>query len=103
MIKQLVDDKLAGISNSIISAKFHNTIIALIKDIVTRIKNKYNIKKVVLSGGTFQNRYLLTHVENKLINKKFEVYSHSKVPSNDGGIALGQLAIAAKMREIKCA
>jgi len=55
---------------------------------------------VVLSGGVFQNTYLLENIEKQLIASKLKVYTHSKVPSNDGGIALGQLAIAAKRRTV---
>jgi len=57
------------------------------------------LKKVVLSGGTFQNRYLLETTEKLLTDMGFEVYTQSDLPSNDGGIALGQLAIAANLRE----
>jgi hydrogenase maturation protein HypF len=56
----------------------------------------------VLSGGVFQNKYLLEGTEKLLRKNNFEVYSHQAVTSNDGGIALGQLAIAAKRRALKC-
>jgi hydrogenase maturation protein HypF len=91
----------AGIEKSCISAKFHNTIVKLNVDIAKRIKEKTTLNKVVLSGGSFQNRILLERSENELIKNGFEVYSQSEIPSNDGGIALGQLAIAAKQRSIK--
>ena len=54
--------------------------------------------KVVLSGGTFQNKYLPSQLENKLSDNGFEVFTSSKIPSNDGGIALGQLIIGAKLK-----
>jgi hydrogenase maturation protein HypF len=51
-----------------------------------------------LSGGTFQNKYLLETLENKLAKDNFTVFTHSRVPCNDGGIALGQLAVAARIK-----
>ena len=53
---------------------------------------------MVLSGGTFQNRYFSERTEIKLEDCGFNVYTNSLVPCNDGGISLGQLAIAAKRR-----
>jgi len=95
-IKQIVIDLKHQIPLSEISAKFHNTIISVIFDVAIENRKLYQINKVVLSGGTFQNKYLLENVENLLIKNNFEIYSHRKVPTNDGGISLGQLAIAAK-------
>jgi len=97
-IKGIVEDVLNFVETSVIAAKFHNTIIVAIVEVVCFARSKYNLNKVVLSGGVFQNRYLLENAENLLKENKFEVYTHSKVPSNDGGIALGQLAVAAKSR-----
>jgi hydrogenase maturation protein HypF len=54
---------------------------------------------VVLSGGVFQNARLLTGLIPALAARGFEVYSHRLVPTNDGGIALGQAVIAAKSIE----
>ena len=85
-----------------IATKFHNTIISVIFECLKDIRDQEGIHKVVLSGGVFQNRYLLTGVESILGSNGFKVYSHSAIPSNDGGIALGQLVIAAKRRELKC-
>ncbi len=83
-----------------ISAKFHNTLIAINLHISKLLREETGINKVVLSGGSFQNAYLLKHTEQILINQGFEVYSQEQVPSNDGGIALGQLAIAAKRKQL---
>lgn len=88
-----------GESVGIISAKFHNTIIKVVERIVEKIQQETGLKKVVLSGGTFQNRYLLENLEPRLRKSGFEVYTQNLIPSNDGGIALGQLAIAAKRRK----
>jgi hydrogenase maturation protein HypF len=100
VIRGIVDDLETGISLANISTKFHNTLATIILDTIRMISKTTGIHKVVLSGGVFQNKYLLEETENRLISHTFEVYSHQKVPSNDGGIALGQAVIAAKRREL---
>ncbi|MGQ1784940.1 carbamoyltransferase HypF [Saccharicrinis sp. GN24d3] len=94
-IAQILKDLKSNVPVSIISARFHQTIIEVILKIVTLLQQKYGINHVILSGGTFQNRYLLEHLEHQLQNIGFKVYTNRKVPPNDGGIALGQIAIAA--------
>jgi hydrogenase maturation protein HypF len=101
-IREIVDDLGAGTSISDICRKFHNTIISVIFETVQTIRRDEGIQKVVLSGGVFQNKYLLEGVEELLKEINFEVFTHSAVPSNDGGIALGQMAVAAKRREKGC-
>ncbi len=96
---QMINDLKNDRSRSDIAMAFHNTIIDLVVKISTKIKNETNIEKVALSGGSFQNRILLEGCENQLKSNGFKVYSQSAIPSNDGGIALGQIAIAAKLRE----
>lgn len=97
IVKDLREGKPAGL----IAAKFHNTMLALFVDLAKRMRKESGINKVVLSGGTFQNRYLLENSIQLLENLGFEVFSHRQVPSNDGGIALGQLAVAAALRREK--
>ena len=82
------------VTSSIISAKFHNTVVRIINDVINQIKKDTGINKVVLSGGVFQNTYLLEKSTRILTENKFEVYTNHLVPPNDGGIALGQLIIA---------
>lgn len=95
---EILNDFKNKITINKISIKFHNTIISIIFEIVMILSKKYNLKKVVLSGGSFQNRYLTENIISKLSEKDLEIYYHSKVPSNDAGISLGQLAIASKRR-----
>jgi hydrogenase maturation protein HypF len=102
MLKEMMADVSAGINTSIIATKFHNTIISVIFESVKRLREVSGINKVVLSGGVFQNKYLLEGAIAALSGDLFEVYTHESVPSNDGGIALGQLAIASKRRSIQC-
>jgi hydrogenase maturation protein HypF len=101
-IKGIVADVLNGLEKMTIATKFHNTIILAIFDNVNAIRKKSGINKVVLSGGVFQNRYLSEGTMDLLLKNNFEVYSHSSVPANDGGLALGQLAVASKRRELLC-
>jgi hydrogenase maturation protein HypF len=101
-IRGIVDDILKGIDKATIATKFHNTIILAIFESVTAIRQNEGIGKVVLSGGVFQNKYLLERTIEILQKNNFKVYSHATVPTNDGGIALGQLAVASKRRELQC-
>ncbi len=99
LIEEIVNDAKRKCPNNIIAAKFHNTIVAIIVDLAEKMRAETGINKVVLSGGVFQNRYLLEKSEDLLAEKNFTVYSNIRVPANDGGICLGQIAIAAKRRE----
>jgi len=101
-IKEIVQDVIQGTDLSLISTKFHNTIISIIFESVKLITKKEKINKIVLSGGVFQNKYLLENIELLLKRSGMIVYTHEKVPSNDGGIALGQLIVAAERRTLKC-
>jgi hydrogenase maturation protein HypF len=80
----------------VISAKFHNTIAQVILEVSEKMRNEFFLDKVVLSGGVFQNKYLLEKSIYKLTQRKFKVYTNHQVPVNDGGISLGQLVIASK-------
>ncbi|MCX6286666.1 MAG: carbamoyltransferase HypF, partial [Bacteroidetes bacterium] len=101
-LRGIINEIGLGVDPSIIATKFHNTITSIIFETVNGIRFRGGINKVVLSGGVFQNKYLLEGTEALLRKNNFEVFSHAAVPTNDGGIALGQLAVAAKRREIKC-
>jgi hydrogenase maturation protein HypF len=102
MIRAIVEDITSGTDRAIISTKFHNTIILTIFGFAETTRLNKRLNKVVLSGGVFQNKYLLEGAIKILQKTNFEVYTHAAVPSNDGGIALGQLAVASKRRELKC-
>lgn len=98
MFHQIISDMEHHVSTGEISAKFHNTIASVILAVSKKLREETGITKVVLSGGSFQNRYLLGLAEIILREQKFSVFAHSRIPSNDGGISLGQMAIAAKRR-----
>jgi len=98
--EKIIIDIKAGTDKQLISAKFHNTIVELVVGMSMKIKEETGLKKVALSGGSFQNRIILEKSESRLTEKGFSVFTQSEIPSNDGGIALGQLAIAAKRRSL---
>lgn len=90
MILAILGD-LPQIPISIISQKFHHTLINSIINIAQIINQKIPTEKIVLSGGCFQNKYLLENSLKKLQDNHFIPYWHKKIPPNDGGIALGQI------------
>lgn len=100
VIRTMVEDLRAEVPVSAISAKFHNTLISVIHTEVRKMKDKYGTQKVILSGGVFQNKYLLEETEKRLADD-FKVFSPHLIPANDAGIALGQLAVAAKKLNLK--
>jgi len=80
-----------------VSARFHNTLAGAIVEVCRRISQESGLRRVCLSGGTFQNVRLTASTVAGLRAAGFEVFLHSRVPPNDGGIALGQAAIAAEL------
>ncbi|AJA46816.1 carbamoyltransferase HypF [Clostridium pasteurianum DSM 525 = ATCC 6013] len=94
IIMEIIKDKLSGEQKGIISDKFHNTIIKFSKDICRLIREDTGIDEVALSGGVFQNSYLLKNLRDELENENFVVYTNKLIPANDGGVSLGQIVIA---------
>jgi hydrogenase maturation protein HypF len=100
MFTEIIKDLSRNVELGLISARFHNTISDSIVKGAEILKRETGLNKVVLSGGTFQNRYLTHRTENKLSTLGFKVYGNHSIPCNDGGISLGQLAIAGKRRKL---
>ena len=92
MIPEMLIDLQRGQPAGNISAKFHNT---LTESIVAAAR-KVGEPKIVLTGGCFQNRYLVERSVGRLLDAGFKPYWHQRVPPNDGGIALGQVVAAAR-------
>lgn len=90
----MIEHILREISNktdpSVISSKFHNTL----THIILRVAQLLGENKIILSGGCFQNVFLLQKSVELLEQKGYKVYWHQRIPPNDGGISLGQIAIA---------
>ena len=94
IIRSVVEDLLDGVSTGTVSAKFHLAVVNLIVSLARRAREEYRLNRVALSGGVFQNMFLLEKTCLLLAREGFEVFTHSRVPPNDGGISLGQAAIA---------
>lgn len=94
MFTEIVRDILAKRPPQEIAWRFHRTVTEIIVALCCHIRQESGIKKVVLSGGVFQNTLLLRQTVEELEKELFDVYTHSLVPSNDGGIALGQAVMA---------
>ncbi|HEX5733009.1 MAG TPA: carbamoyltransferase HypF [Blastocatellia bacterium] len=94
VVRRVVEDLLDGISSATVSAKFHLSVANLIASVAERIRDDRRLNRVALSGGVFQNMFLLESACRLLRASGFEVFTHSRVPPNDGGISLGQAAIA---------
>ena len=102
IVRGIVRDLIDGIPSPKISGKFHRTIARIIVETCDAIRCGEELNRVVLSGGVFQNIFLLSLVTKGLKDSGFETYTHHLVPTNDGGISLGQ-AVIAHMRLFQCA
>jgi hydrogenase maturation protein HypF len=85
----------AGVTDPVIAARFHNGVVDAISRSCAVLAERTGVRTVALSGGVFQNLLLLDRVVSTLEGNAFRVLTHSRVPTNDGGISLGQAAIAA--------
>jgi hydrogenase maturation protein HypF len=80
-----------------IAAMFHNTIAQVILETSRQIRSKTSLGRIILSGGVFQNKYLLEKTVRLLRRDRFRIHTNHQVPANDGGISLGQLVITSKL------
>jgi len=94
LLEEVLNDVRSGVPVHEIGLRFHETIAHVIKDVSARVAAETGISRVALSGGCFQNRLLLRRALPLLREAGLEVLLHSQVPCNDGGISLGQAAIA---------
>ncbi len=84
-----------GASAETIARRFHTAVVDLVEDVCTRLRARFELDRVVLSGGVFANAVLVREIPERLGARGFAVFTHHRVPPNDGGLCLGQLAIAA--------
>ena len=94
VIRSVVQDLIEHTPASLISGRFHSAVSSLIVTMAQMIRERHNLNRVVMSGGVFQNVVLLNAACEKLGKAGFQVFTHKRVPANDGGICLGQAAIA---------
>ena len=92
MIRAVLDDRRSGVAVGRIARRFHNGLAQMAVDTAQRS----GTSRVVLSGGCFQNGLLTERVRRRLLQEGFTVYTHREVPPGDGGIALGQVFVAAQ-------
>jgi hydrogenase maturation protein HypF len=93
VILNIIEDLGRGVDKHVISTKFHNTVAAAIIHVALKLSLINNIRKIILSGGVFQNLYLLGKVMENLKAEGLSVYINEMVPCNDAGISLGQAYI----------
>jgi hydrogenase maturation protein HypF len=84
------------------AARFHNTVVAGIVRVCEWVREERGLKRVALSGGVFQNEWILSRTTAALRERGFAVFTNTFVPPNDGGLALGQVAIAAERMKRPC-
>jgi hydrogenase maturation protein HypF len=94
-VRAIVDDIQQGVAAQQIALRFHVTIAELLATACLQVRESTGLDRVALSGGVFQNRLLLEYLLKRLEAIAFRVYINRRVPPNDGGLALGQLAVAA--------
>ncbi len=95
LFRNLIADIHSGASISKISARFHNGLAELSRQVCVEIRRETGINEVALSGGVWQNVALLKQVIRHLHEDGFDVYFHHQVPANDGGLSLGQALVGA--------
>jgi hydrogenase maturation protein HypF len=95
MFRAIVSNMQEGVPASQIASRFHRSITELLATVCFGAREQTGLNVVALSGGVFQNRLLLEQLVTRLEEMAFQVYVNRRVPPNDGGISLGQLAVAA--------
>ena len=98
LIGEILADMNAGIPDSSIAYRFHATVAAGATELCLQLAASSGLERVILSGGVFQNRLLTEMIYTALSHKGLNVFTHHLVPPNDGGIALGQAAIAGRRK-----
>jgi hydrogenase maturation protein HypF len=95
MVQAIVSDIQQGVSMPQIAARFHRSMAGLLAAACFEARQRTGLNVVALSGGVFQNQLLLEQLVSRLEEMTFQVYINRRVPPNDGGVSLGQLAVAA--------
>ena len=102
-IHSILEEHRKKVLTGEISAKFHNTVAASILHSCRLLRGQRGLDVVALSGGVFQNELLLRRTVELLQSRRFRVFANTAVPLNDGGLALGQIAVAAERMNQRCA
>jgi hydrogenase maturation protein HypF len=94
MVRAILKDVARGESVSNIARGFHDAL----ADAIVAVAERAGERRIALTGGCFQNRYLTERAETRLAASGFDVYRHRLVPPNDGGLAVGQAVAAGRRR-----
>jgi hydrogenase maturation protein HypF len=94
LVRAVAAELEAGVAPPLIAARFHNGLAATTVAACQAVRDDTGLTTVALSGGVFQNLLLLERTAAALDQAGFRVLTHSRVPPNDGGISLGQAAVA---------
>ena len=97
--RALLSDLAAGLDQKVIAARFHRGLGNALCQLATELAQTHNLDTIALSGGVWQNQLLLEHCMDRLQQDGLQVLHHEQLPSNDGGLSLGQAAIAAARAE----
>jgi hydrogenase maturation protein HypF len=95
LIGAVAEEASKGVNAAVIARRFHSTVVEMIAAVCDRLRRDTGLEAVVLSGGVFLNALLTHEASARLLGDGFRVYRHRLVPPNDGGLSLGQLAVAA--------
>jgi hydrogenase maturation protein HypF len=95
VFRAIVEDLRQGAPAGQISQRFHDGLVEVLSRIAQILRERTSLNTVCLSGGTFQNVFLATRLEQQLGEMGFDVFTHSHVPAGDGGLSLGQAVVAA--------
>jgi hydrogenase maturation protein HypF len=94
LIRSVVAELESGVGVPVISARFHHGLARGVVETCVLLREQHAVSTVALSGGVFQNLLLLEKIVAGLERHEFRVLVHERVPPNDGGISLGQIAVA---------
>ncbi|HEX4071497.1 MAG TPA: carbamoyltransferase HypF, partial [Planctomycetaceae bacterium] len=97
VIRAVVQDVQRGVETRRIARRFHSTIVSIIEKTCWAVRKATGIEAVVLSGGVFMNALIAREAAHSLLKAGFRIYQQHLVPPNDGGLCLGQLAVAAAL------
>jgi hydrogenase maturation protein HypF len=95
LLRAVTEEMSKGVESAVIARRFHQTLVHMIATVCGHIRRASGLDSVVLSGGVFLNALLTKETSARLRREGFRVYRHRLVPPNDGGLSLGQVAVAA--------
>ena len=99
LLEQVYHDWRENTAKSLISARFHNGLANILLEICLKLQSETSLDTVAFSGGVWQNITLLHKTLTRMNQSGFKTLIHRQVPTNDGGICLGQVMIAAFARK----